>query len=80
MDTAPPSYEEARNEGQTIKGLDPQPPRYSDPESQMPTPSGEIEINVQQSNIEILQLEFLTVALVHQNHEGKDQEMDLNLV
>ncbi|XP_078323497.1 transmembrane protein 272-like isoform X1 [Crassostrea virginica] len=39
MDTAPPSYEEARNEGQTIKGLDPQPPRYSDPESQMPTPS-----------------------------------------
>ena len=47
MDTAPPSYEEARNEGQTIKGLDPQPPRYSDPESQMPTPSGEIEINVQ---------------------------------
>ena len=47
MDAAPPSYEEARNEGQTIKGLDPQPPRYSDPESQMPTPSGEIEINVQ---------------------------------
>lgn len=36
---APPSYEQANRENESIKGLDAQPPRYSDPESQTSTPS-----------------------------------------
>lgn len=42
----PPSYEDVHREGQAIKGLDPQPPRYSDPESQITTPSGKTSHHV----------------------------------
>uniref|UniRef100_K1QJ38 Uncharacterized protein n=1 Tax=Magallana gigas TaxID=29159 RepID=K1QJ38_MAGGI len=42
---APPSYEEARQEGQGIKGLDAQPPMYTDPESQRAPPIGSLYFN-----------------------------------